>query len=431
MTDIATKPKLHCGSDLNVDPSQICNDALSIMSRLSLSKFTAYIVGGAVRDLILNIEPKDFDIVTNATPTQIKKIFLSSKIIGRRFQIVHVKQDKKIFEVSTFQSKETIEENCRVSNSKKIIQNKEDFFDRRLSIIKEDAFRRDLSINALYYDPLKDKIIDFTNGIEDLNNKCLRILGSPGNRFREDPVRILRVIRVSAKLGFTIPPKIEKQITKNLKLLKDVSKARLFDEIRKTFLLGYGLNALKVMEKFNGLNIFIYDNPSRIRSKNTAKLYEILLASTDLRVQQKKYVSPHFLFAVLLWPSLMKEISKVNNKKLTVKKTLDIASRKLFDKECLLVSIPKRYVFKILDMWRMHLQLLMPNPKRVDAMLKHRSFRSAYDFILIREAVGEELQNLGRWWTKIQNHVGINQGQDIHKESSNKRSYLLDTEFYN
>ena len=431
MINNAAQPKLHCGSDLNVNSSQICAQALSIVSRLSSNKFTAYLVGGAVRDLILNIEPKDFDIVTDATPTQIKKIFLSSKIIGRRFQIVHVKQDKKIFEVSTFQSKETIEENCRVSNSKKIIQNKEDFFDRRLSIIKQDAFRRDLSINALYYDPLKDKIIDFTNGIEDLNNKCLRILGSPGNRFREDPVRILRVIRVSAKLGFTIPPKIAKQITKKLNLLKDVSQARLFDEIRKTFLLGYGLNALEVMKKFNGLNILIYDNSSRIRSKNTAKLYEILLASTDLRVQQKKYVSPHFLFAVLLWPSLMKEISKVNNKKLTVKKTLDIASRKLFDKECLLVSIPKRYVFKILDMWRMHLQLLMPNPKRVDAMLKHRSFRSAYDFILIREAVGEELQNLGAWWTEIQNHVGINQEKDIRKKSSNNRSCSLDTEFYN
>ena len=127
----------------------------------------------------------------------------------------------------------------------------------------------------------------------------------------------------------------------------------------------------------------------------------------------------------------MKEISKVNNKKLTVIKTLDIASRKLFDKECLLVSIPKRYVFKILDMWRMHLQLLLPNPKRVDAMLKHRSFRSAYDFILIREAVGEELQNLGAWWTEIQNHVGINHEKDINKKNFNKTSYLLDTEFYN
>ena len=150
-----------------------------------------------------------------------------------------------------------------------------------------------------------------------------------------------------------------------------------------------------------------------------------------MRVQQKKYVSPHFLFAVLLWPSLMKEISKVNNKKLTVIKTLDIASRKLFDKECLLVSIPKRYVSKILDMWRMHLKLLMPNPKRIDAMLKHRSFRSAYDFILIREAVGEELQNLGAWWTEIQNYIGIDQEKDIRKKSLNTRSCSLDTEFYN
>ena len=431
MINNATKPKLHHGSDLNVNSSRICNQALSIICRLSSKKFTAYLVGGAVRDLILNIEPKDFDIVTNATPTQIKKIFSSSKIIGRRFQIVHVKQDKKIFEVSTFQSKETIEGNWRVSNSKKIIQNRERFFDSKLSIIKEDAFRRDLSINALYYDPLEDKIIDFTDGVEDLYKKHLRILGSPGNRFREDPVRILRVIRVSAKLGFTIPPKIEKQIKKKLNLLKDVSKARLFDEIRKTFLLGYGLNALQVMEQFNGLNIFIYDNPSRIRSKNTAKLYELLLASTDLRVQQKKYVSPHFLFAVLLWPSLMKEISKVNKKKLTVKQTLDVASKKLFDRESLLVSIPKRYVFKILDMWRMHLQLIMPNTKRVEALLKHRSFRSAYDFILIREAVGEELQNLGALWTEIQNHVGTNQEKDINKKSSQKGSYLLDTEFYN
>ena len=431
MTNNATKPKLFKGSDLNVNPSQICNQALSIVRRLSTKKFAAYLVGGAVRDLILKIEPKDFDIVTDATPTQIKKIFLSSKIIGRRFQIVHVQQDKKIFEVSTFQSKEMIEETSPVGNSKKIVQNTERFFDGRLSIIKEDAFRRDLSINALYYDPLEDKIIDFTGGVEDLNKKYLRILGSPGNRFREDPVRILRVIRVSAKLGFTIPPKIEKQIKKKLNLLKDVSKARLFDEILKTFLLGYGLNALKVMKEFNGLNIFIYDNPSRIRSKNTAKLYDILLASTDLRVRQKKYVSPHFLFAVLLWPSLMEEISKVNNKKFTVRKTLEIASRKLFDKESLLVSIPKRYVFKILDMWRMHLQLLMPNPKKDDVILKHRSFRSAYDFILIREAVGEDLQNLGVWWTEIQNYVGIDHENGIHKKNLKKASYLLNTEFYN
>ena len=162
MTNNATKPKLFKGSDLNVNPSQICNQALSIVRRLSTKNFAAYLVGGAVRDLILKIEPKDFDIVTDATPTQIKKIFLSSKIIGRRFQIVHVQQDKKIFEVSTFQSKEMIEETSPVGNSKKIVQNTERFFDGRLSIIKEDAFRRDLSINALYYDPLEDKIIDLS-----------------------------------------------------------------------------------------------------------------------------------------------------------------------------------------------------------------------------------------------------------------------------
>ena len=150
MTNNATKPKLFNGSDLNVNSSQICNQALSIVRRLSTKKFSAYLVGGAVRDLILKIEPKDFDIVTDATPTQIKKIFLSSKIIGRRFQIVHVQQDKKIFEVSTFQSKEMIEETWRVGNSKKIVQNTERLFDGKLSIIKEDAFRRDLSINALY-----------------------------------------------------------------------------------------------------------------------------------------------------------------------------------------------------------------------------------------------------------------------------------------
>ena len=416
--------------DKSITVNKISKYAVSIIRTLQSKNFSAYVVGGAVRDLIIGLKPKDFDIVTDAKPYEIKTIFPKSQVIGRRFQLVHVKKGGDFYEVSTFRSGVNKNYICKPNSQKKNNHKKYSTDDSEFGTIHEDAFRRDLTINAVYYDPVKEQVYDFNGGIKDLLDKRIMVIGPPEIRFTEDPVRILRIIRIAAKLNFQIPSDIEKHIYNKFHLIKDVSKSRLFDESLKMFLHGQGLASYELIRRFNGLKYLVHLSKNNRINETSNQLFEVMLKSTDLRVKQKKYVSPHFLFAVLLWPNLLNHVSKLEKERSVIRKLMSISSKTVLAKQASIISIPKRYLFKIIDIWNLQIPLVERRKKDHQFIINHPCFRAAYDLILLRETIGEKLNDAGRWWTEYQNGNKCEQAKLIDEKAFNKKNYKLNTHFY-
>ena len=416
--------------DKSITVNKISKYAVSIIRTLQSKNFSAYVVGGAVRDLIIGLKPKDFDIVTDAKPYEIKTMFPKSQVIGRRFQLVHVKKGGDFYEVSTFRSIVSKNYICKPNARKKNNHKKYSTDDSEFGTIHEDAFRRDLTINALYYDPVKEQVYDFNGGIKDLLDKRITVIGPPEIRFTEDPVRILRIIRIAAKLNFQIPSDIEKHIYSKFHLIKDVSKSRLFDESLKMFLHGQGLASYELIRRFNGLKYLVHLSKNKRINETSNQLFEVMLKSTDLRVKQKKYVSPHFLFAVLLWPNLLNHVSKLEKERSVVRKLMSISSKTVLAKQASIISIPKRYLFKIIDIWNLQIPLVERRKKDHQFIINHPCFRAAYDLILLRETIGEKLNDAGLWWTEYQNRNKCEQAKLLDEKAFNGKNYKLNTHFY-
>jgi poly(A) polymerase len=416
--------------DKSITVNKVSKYAVSIIRTLQSKDFSAYVVGGAVRDLIIGLKPKDFDIVTDAKPYEIKTMFPKSQVIGRRFQLVHVKKGGDFYEVSTFRSDVSKNYICKPDSPKKNNHKKYSTDDSEFGTIHEDAFRRDLTINALYYDPVKEQVYDFNGGIKDLLDKRITVIGPPEIRFTEDPVRILRIIRIAAKLNFQIPSDIEKHIYSKFHLIKDVSKSRLFDESLKMFLHGQGLASYELIRRFNGLKFLVHISKKNRINETSNQLFEAMLKSTDLRVKQKKYVSPHFLFAVLLWPNLLNHVSKLEKERSVVRKLMSISSKTVLAKQASIISIPKRYLFKIIDIWNLQIPLVERRKKDHQFLINHPCFRAAYDLILLRETIGEKLNDAGRWWTEYQNGNKCEQAKLLDEKAFNEKNYKLNTHFY-
>ena len=416
--------------DKSITVNKISKHAVSIIRTLQSKNFSAYVVGGAVRDLITGLKPKDFDIVTDAKPYEIKTMFPKSQVIGRRFQLVHVKKGGDFYEVSTFRSGVNKNYIYKPNSQKKNNHKKYSTDDSEFGTIHEDAFRRDLTINALYYDPVKEQVYDFNGGIKDLLDKRITVIGPPEIRFTEDPVRILRIIRIAAKLNFQIPSDIEKHIYSKFHLIKDVSKSRLFDESLKMFLHGQGLASYELIRRFNGLKYLVHLSKNNRINETSNQLFEVMLKSTDLRVKQKKYVSPHFLFAVLLWPNLLNHVSKLEKERSVVRKLMSISSKTVLAKQASIISIPKRYLFKIIDIWNLQIPLVERRKKDHQFIINHPCFRAAYDLILLRETISEKLNDAGRWCTEYQNRNKCEQAKLIDEKAFNKKNYKLNTHFY-
>lgn len=342
--------------------------ALEVVERLNNTGFDAFLVGGCVRDLLLGIKPKDFDIATNAEPEQVKKIFRNCLLIGRRFRLAHVRFGREIIEVATFRS---VTEEHHVETGM-ILR------DNIYGTIEEDAWRRDFTINALYYNIRDESIIDYTGGIEDLDNKIVRMIGDPEQRYREDPVRMLRALRVAGKLDFIIEKQTEEFIFKHSELLKNVSKVRLFDEIVKWFRCGNSLAVYKLALQ-HGLFKLIFPE-----TKDT-DLVKLGFLNTDKRLAAGKSFNPAFLLAVLLWGALQKE-----------------SPHHVLHEQTKHISIPRRYSLMIKEIWSLQNWLKQRKPKKVVRTLQHPRFRAAYDFLLLRVEAGEKLKHLADWWTKFQ-----------------------------
>ncbi|MBK52418.1 MAG: poly(A) polymerase [Gammaproteobacteria bacterium] len=399
-------------SEHSISRRDISPNALKVLSRLSNAGFHGFLVGGGVRDLLLGEKPKDFDVATNATPEEVKHLFRNSRIIGRRFRIVHVRFGREIIEVTTFRgapethltiSKKSARRSLRYVNS---AQNEDGLMvrDNVYGRIDEDAMRRDFTINALYYTTEGFKLLDFCNALSDLRKCQIRMIGDPQERYREDPVRMLRALRFSAKLSFEISDETAAPVESLSDLLSGISPARLFDELIKLFSTGYSQSAYKLLRKSSLKEALLAPTFAALErcQPEDAKLLELAFSNTDSRIAREKSVTPSFLFAALLWPPLRLAMRQTGCKSLdSSPRFLNLANTAIAE-QSKYTSIPKRIGYACREIWELQGRLTTRGTQTVDATLNHPRFRAAYDFLLLREAAGEELIDSGKWWTAYQ-----------------------------
>jgi poly(A) polymerase len=376
-----------------INQALISQAALKTCDGLQKAGFQAYIVGGAVRDLLLNHKPKDFDVATDATPEQVYKIFRRSRIIGKRFRLVHVLWGNETIEVSTFRGHHQNEGDAKTSETGRIIR------DNVFGNIEEDAARRDFTANALYYDPVKEEVLDFHNGVADVRAKILRMIGDPVTRYQEDPVRMLRAVRLSAKLGLTIDKITEAPIHKLADLLQDVPPSRLFDEMLKLFLSGHAvesINALRAQHLHHGLLPML---DVVLEQPLGEKFVMLALKNTDDRILSGKSSNPSFLFATLLWHEVLAAWAVYQKQGHYLIPALHMAMNEVIDKQAKKLAIHNRFTATMKEIWLMQPRFEQRYGKRPYALLTHPRYRAGYDFLLLRCESGEEPLELGEWWT--------------------------------
>lgn len=380
-----------------IQRNQINPCALKITTQLQQAGFSAYIVGGAVRDLLLGLTPKDFDVATNATPEQVHHVFRRSRIIGRRFRLVHVMCGAETVEVSTFRGNSSTDENNHAS-TQLTDQHGRLLHDNVFGSQEEDAIRRDFTVNALFYDPAKEEILDYLNGYEDIRTKKLRIIGDPVQRYREDPVRMLRVVRLAPKLNMQIETETAKPIGDLAPLLQNVPPSRLFDEMLKLLLSGHALSCV-VELRARGLHHGLLPMLDVILEQPLGERFvTIALKNTDERIRENKPVSPGFLFAILLWHEVLSNwnaLQATGEKPLSalfkaIDQILSIQHKKL--------AIPRRFDAVIQEIWAMQPRFEVRTGRKPFRLLTHPRFRAAYDFMLLRCKSGELSAELGEWW---------------------------------
>jgi poly(A) polymerase len=407
-----------------IDNTKISKFAISVIKTLQNNNFEAYLVGGCVRDALSGIEPKDFDIATNATPDEVRKIFKASRIIGKRFKLVHVFDRSELLEVATFRSdiKPNEDESDLIKdNTGKIIR------DNVWGTLEQDCFRRDFTINALYYCPITKKIEDRNNGLRHIQKKIIVSIGDPQVRFKEDPVRSLRAIRFSNKLGFKIDNQVKDAIYDKGYLLAGISNARLFDEFCKIFLNGMGEKNFTKLHSFNLIKYLVTTNPdSDDFSKN---MMLSALKNTDERVKNNQSVTPGFLLAALLWPILLARCTK--NNEINIRKFFRSMDGVLREQQRL-TAIPRKFNSYIKDIWVLQLKLHSRIKSQPYKTIRHPRFRAAYDFLLVRERASNDQKGLGKWWTDFQKNDDALRGSLIarmNEKSDTESSKIFG--FYN
>ena len=380
-----------------INKQDISTNALRVISRLRDNGFESYLVGGCIRDLILGRSPKDFDIATNAHPEEVRALFKNSRIVGKRFRIVHATFGREIVEITTFRAPHTERYNETHSESGMTL------IDNNFGTFEEDVFRRDFTMNAIYYRPDNDEITDLANGVADIKSRIIRTIGEPESRFREDPVRMLRAARFQAKLNFELTQTLHEHIRSLGYLVQDVSPARLFEEVLKLFLSGHGARSFDALIEHELYGWLFPDSRRSMKSYPTLELAKEALASTDARIAQAKTVTPAFIYAAMFWFPFIDEKKRVQNEEgLTNIMASNKAANNVLSKQQLFTSIPRRFSGTIRDIWFLQTRLPKRFGEKPDNMLKHKRFRAAYDFLLIREAIGEDTGRLGEWWTEYQ-----------------------------
>lgn len=383
-----------------IRPRDISSGASKVVDILQENKFQAFVVGGCVRDILLGRHPKDFDVATNATPEQTKALFRRARIVGRRFRIVHVHMGRDLVEVTTFRASHNGNGQGEAQRNDRGVLLRDNVF----GDINEDALRRDFTINALYYQPRDNILYDYANGLADIDNRLLRIIGDPETRYREDPVRMLRAARFAAKLGFSIEPATAAPIPHLAPLLRDIPPARLFDEWLKLFLSGHALATFRTLRDL-GLFVELFPAVEPLLGDGDGfnlRFIEQAMTNTDARIQDGKRVTPAFLLAALLWPVVQKTAAYLQARGENPVMALQKAGGQVVAQQIDRLAIPRRFTMPMREIWDMQQRLPLRHGRRAAHLVELPRFRAGYDFVLLREQAGENLNGLGQWWTRYQ-----------------------------
>ncbi len=378
-----------------IDRRNVSRHAIKVCEVLQHEGYQAYIVGGAVRDLIVGLEPKDFDVATNATPEQVRALFRRARIIGRRFQLVHVVFGQEIIETSTFRAPAS--ESQETDDHGRILR------DNEFGTHEQDAVRRDFTINALYYDPTNEEVIDFHQGVEDLKKRVVRMIGDPQTRYREDPVRMLRAVRFAVKLNGTIHPASKDPLKGMADLIENVPASRLFDEMLKLLTCGHAMDCLQQLRQ-DGLHHGLLPLLDVVLEQpGGAAFIELALDRTDHRVRSGKTVSPSFLFAALLWHQVDLRWRQLIQKGETGIPALMQAADSVLDEQTEKLAIHKRFTSDMREIWFMQPRFEKRLPKSIWRLIEQPRLRAAVDFLQLRAAAGEFDSVLAQWWMDLAN----------------------------
>ncbi|MBS0399275.1 MAG: polynucleotide adenylyltransferase PcnB [Proteobacteria bacterium] len=409
----------HCISRSNISPN-----ALKVLYRLHEAGFQAFLVGGAVRDLLLGRSPKDFDVATNALPEEVRHLFRNCRLIGRRFRLAHVHFGREIIEVATFRAsaaperedadddeegaegEDDAQQAVPEDNPHRAVDERGRILrDNMYGTVDEDVWRRDFAANALYYNIEDFSVWDYVGGVADIGAKRLRLIGDPEQRYREDPVRMLRAVRFAAKLDFTLDAATEEPIRRLAFLLDGVPAARLFDETLKLFLSGYGARAHELMNAYGLFEHLFPATAEAFALPPYAYAEEMLvrgLANTDSRVREDKPVTPTFLFAILLWGAVLRDMNERQAGSSPDTATLFAACEAVLKRQQSRVSIPKRFGMPMRELLMLQPRFNRRSGAKSLSLLQHPRFRAAFDFLLLRAECGVADPELAQWWTRIQ-----------------------------
>ncbi len=382
-----------------VSRNDISNSALKVLYRLHKSGFQAFLVGGCVRDALLGLHPKDFDVATNATPDEVRALFDNCRLIGRRFRLAHIRFGREIIEVATFRAAAVHERDDAVQDEAGRILR-----DNVYGTIEEDVWRRDFTCNSLYYNIADFSIWDFADGMKDIERRRMVLIGDADRRLREDPVRMLRAVRFAAKLNFDIDKAVSKSIHANAQLLTTVPPARLFDEFMKLFQAGFAERTFDLLREYHLFEqLFPHTEKAVASDPNYEQFVRRALQNTDRRVADGKSVTPMFLLGVFLWRPVEQLAEKRRSQeKMSESQSLSLAAYELSGEQQRRVSIPKRFTIPMREMLALQPRFQFQRGKRAMNLLQHRRFRAAYDFMMLLSETGQADRATAEFWTDVQ-----------------------------
>ncbi|NOS73484.1 MAG: polynucleotide adenylyltransferase PcnB [Methyloglobulus sp.] len=421
------KTRLYERSEHSISRTQISDNALKVLYRLKKEGFDAYLVGGCVRDLLLGREPKDFDVVTNADPEQIKKIFRNCRLIGRRFRLAHVHFGREVIEVATFRGKgDEQDEKQQLNKEGRLLR------DNVYGTIEEDVWRRDFTVNALYYNIKDYSVVDYVGGMEDHKASTLKLIGDPETRFREDPVRMLRAVRFAVKLGFNLDPDCQKAIHTTSTLLESIPSARLYDEVLKLFLSGYAVQTFEMLRHYGLFQVLFpaTEKSLAVEQDGFPKLFLIrALQNSDNRTAEGKTVTAYFLLAAFLWEPVQTIAREMIKKGVPEYMAYQDAANEAVSRQVKLTAMPKYITTAMREVWGLQPKFNARVGSKPSRLLTHPRFRAGYDFLLLRAETDGVDSELAEWWTRYQSANENEQrkmtqpGRNNQKKSGLKRNF--------
>lgn len=400
--------------DHNVSRNEISSAALKVLYRLHKAGYQAFLVGGGVRDAMLELHPKDFDIATNATPDEVRSLFNNCRLIGRRFRLAHIRYGREIIEVATFRAAANHEDDDEAHDVEGRILR-----DNVYGTIDEDVWRRDFTCNALYYNIADFSIWDYVGGFEDVKKKRLVLIGDPAQRLREDPVRMLRAVRFAGKLEFTIDKSVVDAMHGHTNLLSNVPAARLFDEFLKLFQSGFAERTFDLLREHKLFGeLFPATEEELSADDNYLAFVRAALQNSDKRVAAGKSVTPMFLLGVFLWMPVKKVAAiRRQEERMSEPQSLSLASYEIVSQQQRRISIPKRFTIPMREMLSLQPRFLSVKGKRAMKLLEHKRFRAAYDFMLLLSEVGQFDSDLAKFWTDVQTQSADERAKSFELQS--------------